>query len=598
MPAPISDGTVRWPAETARDYVAKGYWAGLPLGTLLREAAGRRPGAPALTDPVAGVRLTHAQLAGRAESAAARLLDLGLRPGDRIIVQLGNGWEFVVLTLACLHAGIVPVMALPAHRRTELSYLAIQAEASAIAVTGRIRGFDHEALAHELAAGVTSATGGLWHVLVAGADGTGGTGAGGGGSIDLSALCGPGEDPGADRKRLGQVHVGSGDVAVFLLSGGTTGLPKLIARTHDDYAYNAVRSAAMAGLDADSVYLVSLPAGHNFPLACPGILGTLLAGGRVVMLPSPEPARAFATVEAEGVTHTAVVPAVAARWLEYAAGQAGHGDQSADAARPRSASAPARAPDQLAALRVLQVGGARLPDELARKVRPVMHATLQQVFGMAEGLLNYTRLDDPDEVICTTQGRPMSPDDEVRLVDELDQDVPAGEPGSLLTRGPYTPRGYYKAAEQNARAFTSDGWYRSGDICRRTVDGNLIVEGRDKDMINRGGEKISSEEVENLVYQLPAVAQVAAVAMPDRLLGERLCVYVVPRPGQSVTLDEIREAMDVVGVARFKFPERLEIVPELPSTKVGKIDKKALRADIAQRLGAESAGAPGWGPHP
>jgi 2,3-dihydroxybenzoate-AMP ligase len=263
-----------------------------------------------------------------------------------------------------------------------------------------------------------------------------------------------------------------------------------------------------------------------------------------------------------------VVPAVAARWLDHAAGN-GAG--------------------QLASLRVLQVGGARLADELARKVRPVLGVTLQQVFGMAEGLLNYTRLDDPEEVICTTQGRPLSPADEVRLVDELDRDVPAGEPGSLLTRGPYTPRGYYRAAEQNARAFTADGWYRSGDICRRTAGGNLVVEGRDKDMINRGGEKVSAEEVENLVYQLQAVAAVAAVAMPDTDVGERVCVYVVPRPGQSVTLDEIAAAMDAAGVARYKFPERLEVVPELPSTKVGKIDKKALRADIAGRLSSGSA---------
>ena len=230
---------------------------------------------------------------------------------------------------------------------------------------------------------------------------------------------------------------------------------------------------------------MSLPASHNFPLACPGILGALLTGGRVVMLPSPEPERAFATIAAEGVTVTAAVPAVAQRWLAHAA-EAGAQD--------------------LASLQLLQVGGARLADEVARTVGPVLGCTLQQVFGMAEGLLNYTRLDDPEDVICTTQGRPMSEGDEVRVVDELDQDVPDGTPGALLTRGPYTPRGYYRAAEQNARAFTADGWYRSGDIVRRRPDGNLVVEGRDKDMINRGGEKISAEEVENLAYQLPQVA--------------------------------------------------------------------------------------------
>jgi 2,3-dihydroxybenzoate-AMP ligase len=547
MPTPISEHTVPWPEENAARFVAAGYWRGSPLGHLVWDVADRVPGATAVVDAADGTRLTYAELAGRADAAAARLLGLGLAAGDRIVVQLGNGWEFVVLTLACLRAGIVPVMALPAHRRHELSYLARHAEAVAIAVPDRLRDFDHQALAHDLAAEVE----GPWHVLVAGTglrpD-----------SVDLRALCGPGEavEPPAPDSR---------DVAVFLLSGGTTGLPKLIARTHDDYAYNATASAEVAGLDGDTVYLVSLPAGHNFPLACPGILGTLLAGGTVVMLPSPEPARAFATIAAEGVTHTAVVPAVAGRWLEHAV-EHGAGE--------------------VASLRVLQVGGARLADELARRVKPVLGATLQQVFGMAEGLLNYTRLDDPEEVVCTTQGRPLSPADEVRLVDELDQDVPPGDPGSLLTRGPYTPRGYYKAAEQNARAFTADGWYRSGDICRMTPDGNLIVEGRDKDMINRGGEKVSAEEVENLVYQLPAVSQVAAVAMPDAVLGERVCLYVVPRPGAIVTLEEIRAAMEERGVARFKLPEHLVLVDELVSTKVGKIDKKALRADIAAKLGA------------
>jgi 2,3-dihydroxybenzoate-AMP ligase len=502
------------------------------------------------------VRLTHGELAGRADATAGRLLDAGLAPGDRIVVQLPNGWEFVVLTLACLRAGLVPVMALPAHRRSELSYLAVHAEASAIAVPGRLGDFDHQALAHALRGEVTAATGGPWRVLVAGDDVARG-------SVDLRALCAAGGDDAAGRARLDALSPGSRDVAVFLLSGGTTGLPKLIPRTHDDYAYNARASAPVAGLDAGARYLVSLPAGHNFPLACPGILGTLLAGGQVVMLPSPQPARAFAAIAAEGVTHSAVVPAVAGRWLEHAAA-AGAG--------------------QLASLRVLQVGGARLADELARQVEPVLGARLQQVFGMAEGLLSYTRLDDPDEVIATTQGRPLSPADEVRLVDEHDRDVPDGEPGSLLTRGPYTLRGYYLAAEHNARSFTADGWYRSGDICRRTPAGNLIVEGRDKDMINRGGEKISAEEIENLVYRFPAVSQVAAVAMPDPVLGERLCLYVVTRAGASLTLEQVRQSMSELGVARYKFPEHLVLTGRLPATKVGKIDKKALRADIARRL--------------
>ena len=547
-PTPIAEGVVPWPEDVAREYTARGWWRGASLGADLWAAADARLDAPAVVD--GDVRLTYRSLIARSDAAASRLVDLGLARGDRIVVQLPNCWQFVVLTLACLRAGIVPVMALPAHRRHELAYLAEHSEAAAIAVPGELRGFDHQAMAADL----VRASAGLQHVLVVGDEVRPG-------SVDLTALC---AEPGADqRARWDAEQPGSREVAVFLLSGGTTGLPKLIARTHDDYAYNARASAQLCGLGADTVYLTALPVSHNFPLACPGVLGTLLAGGRVVLLASPEPEQAFAVIAAEGVTVTAAVPAVAQRWLA-------HADE--------------HGAERLASLRLLQVGGARLADEVARRVRPVLGATLQQVFGMAEGLLNYTRLDDPDEVICSTQGRPLSVGDEVRVVDESDRDLPDGEPGSLLTRGPYTPRGYYRAAEQNAGAFTADGWYRSGDVVRRRPDGNLVVEGRDKDMINRGGEKISAEEVENLVYRLPAVAHVAAVAMPDAELGERVALYVVLRPGAALTLADVRTAMAAAEVARYKWPERLEIVDELPATKVGKIDKKALREDLKARL--------------
>lgn len=545
MITPIADGTVPWPEDLAREYETAGWWRGQALGAELAAVADLRQAATALVD--GATRLSYASLMARADAVASRLTDgLGLERGDRIVVQLPNCWPFVVLTLGCLRAGIVPVMALPAHRRHELAHLCEHSEARTLAVPDVLRGFDHQEMAERLRDGSAS----LRHILVAGQDVR---------HTDLAALC---AEPagGADRARWDARQPGAREVAVFLLSGGTTGLPKLIARTHDDYSYNARASAELCRLDQSTVYLVSLPAAHNFPLACPGILGTLLAGGRVVMLASPEPQGAFAAVEQEGVTITAVVPAVAQRWLAHAGD---HGNS------------------QLDTLRVLQVGGARLADELARRVRPVLGATLQQVFGMAEGLLNYTRLDDPDEVICGTQGRPLSPGDQVRIVDAEGHDLPDGEPGALLTRGPYTPRGYYRAPEQNARAFSADGWYASGDVVRRRPDGNLVVEGRDKDMINRGGEKISAEEVENLVYRVPGIAQVAAVAAPDAELGERICVFVVPRPGSAITLDVIRDGMAAAGVARFKWPERLEVVAELPVTKVGKLDKKALREMLA-----------------
>jgi 2,3-dihydroxybenzoate-AMP ligase len=564
MTSPISDGVVPWPADVAAAYVAAGYWENRSFGSHLWEQADRDPGSPALVD--GAVRLSYGELTDRADAAATRLVDLGLEPGCRMLVQLVNGWELVVLTLACMRSGIVPVMALPGHRRHELEYLARHAEASAIAVPDRFRDFDHQALALDLVDTVPS----LRTVLVAGTSLAPD-------ALDLRALLSPSDGSGADRARWDARQPDPDDVVVFLLSGGTTGLPKLIARTHNDYVYNVKASSEVSAFDRDTSYLVALPAGHNFPLACPGLLGALLVGGRVVMIDSPDPVKAFAAIASEGVTHTAAVPAVATRWIDHALEHPS---------------------DDLSSLRVLQVGGSRLVDEVARRVRPALGCTLQQVFGMAEGLLNYTRLDDPEDIICGTQGRPVSPADEVLLVDVLDRPVADGMPGALLTRGPYTPRGYYRAADHNARAFTSDGWYRSGDVCRWHESGNLVVEGRDKDLINRGGEKISAEEVENLVFLMPEVEQVAAVAMPDAVLGERVCVYVICRGGATVELADVRSALAAHDVATYKLPERVVLVDELPQTKVGKVDKKALRDDIAARMAASLTPAAGLEPEP
>ncbi|MFE4837486.1 (2,3-dihydroxybenzoyl)adenylate synthase [Arthrobacter sp. NPDC056691] len=554
MTSHTSEGTVPWPADLAAEFRRKGYWEDRSLGSYVLESADRLPDKLALVD--GDVRMTYAELANRMDATAERLLQLGLKADDRLMVQLPNGWQFAVLTLACFRAGIVPVMALPAHRKYELSFLTEHSESRAIAVPDVIKDFDHQALAEELASSIPS----LELILVSGGANPL--------NIRVEEILAPGKDTAGARARLDAAAPSADAAALFLLSGGTTGLPKLIARTHNDYAYNIRATSAPTNVTENSVYLGTLPASHNFPLACPGILGTLFAGGTVVMLPSPEPRKAFAAIEREGVTLSAAVPAVAQRWIEYQEKTGGN---------------------QLANLQVIQVGGSRLPDEIARKVKPVLGATLQQVFGMAEGLINTTRLDDPEDVICTTQGRPVSEADEIRIVDEAGNDLPDGVPGAILTRGPYTPRGYYRAPEANARAFTPDGWYASGDIVERRPDGNLIVQGRDKDMINRGGEKISAEEIESLVYRIEDITMAAAVAMPDPVLGEKLCLYITVKPGTEVTLEQIQKMFRETGVAAFKIPERLVVVDELPATKVGKVNKKELRADIAERLATASA---------
>jgi len=547
------DGVVPWPDDVAAHYRKAGYWQGRSLASYLAEHFERRPLDEAIVDGT--TRLTYRDLWDRAAACAQALLDLGIQPGDRIVVQLPNCWEFVALALGCFRTGIIPVMALPAHRRHEITHLAAQSEATALVVTDATSDEELRETAQQVAAEVPT----VRAVLVHGALSQGITEHAPEYRLSAAVNVTPRFAP-ADYEPTGA------DVVCMLLSGGTTGIPKLIVRTNDDYVCNILMCNEVAEFGCDTVYLAALPVSHNFALACPGILGALFAGGRVVMLPSPSPERALKTIDAEQVTATALVPAVAQRWIEH----------QRDHATLRGHS-----------LRVLQVGGARMPDELAARVEPVLGARLQQVFGMAEGLINMTRLDDDLEVVLTTQGRPVCEADEISIVGEDGKPLPDGTPGALLTRGPYTPRGYFRAAAHNARAFTADGWYASGDVVLRRPDGNLVVQGRDKDMINRGGEKVSAEEVENFAYQLDAVELAAAVAMPDPILGERVCLYVTLAHGGSITLTDVTDLMNAAGVARFKLPERLVVVEELPTTKVGKLDKKAIREDIRNRLAEE-----------
>ena len=554
-------GCVPFPADFAQRYRRSGYWGGERLGDLLRrwaEAGGDRT---AVTD--SNRSMSYAELDAAADRVASGLRRLGLARGDRVVVQLPNVVEFPAVCFGLLRLGAMAVFALPPHREHEISYLAEHAEAAAYLACDTVGGFRYG----DLGAAARKASPSLRHVLLLdGPDDERN------GIVDLRRLLDDPVDPAEARASADADPPDPSDVAFFLLSGGTTGLPKLIPRTHDDYAYNVTASAEVSGLGPSTVYLVALPAAHNFPLGCPGLMGTLSVGGRVVMAPSAKPEDAMAVVETENVTITALVPALAIRWLE-----------ALETTRGRQGRPP-----NLSSLEVLQVGGARLVPEVAQRIGPAFGCRVQQVFGMAEGLLNYTRLDDPDDVVLETQGRPLSPADELRIVGPDGEPVADGEPGELLTRGPYTIRGYYRAETHNASAFTADGFYRTGDIVRLHPSGNLTVEGRAKDLINRGGEKISAEEIENLLLAHPAVREAAAVAMPHAVLGEQTCAYLVLRPDESVDLAALAAYLDGRGVARFKWPERLEIVDTLPVTNVGKVDKKKLREDIATKLASES----------
>ena len=542
-------GSVDWPEAAAARYRREGHRDGTRLFDVLSRAAQAGPDKTALV--FNDQRISYADLQRDALRLACRLLALGIAALDRVVVQLPNIPEFVVIYFALVRIGAIPVMALRAHRHAELRHFLAASGAKAYVIPDRIGGFDYRVMAEALRGDAP----GLHHVIVVGE------------ALDnqhaFAALMN--EEPSeAESQALAATLPDPAEVATMLLSGGTTSMSKLIPRTHQDYVLNARLCAQAAGFDADTVFMAILPLGHNYNLASPGLLGTFSCGGTVVLATKSDADTVFELVQRERVSVIAAVVPLIVTWLSSNA------DQRYD----------------LSSLKVIQNGGARLPPELRSRLRERFGCTPQEIYGTAEGLINMTRLDDADELLLHSSGAPVCDADEIRVVDEAGFEVPDGEPGELITRGPYTIRGYYNAPEKNAEAFTPDGFYRMGDIVRK-VGRYVYAEGRKKDMINRGGEKISCEEVENLVFAHPKVKAVTLVAMPDPVFGEKACAFVIPHAGESLSFDELIVFLKRQNIASFKLPERLEIVAEFPVSPVGKILKRQLRDSIASTLEQE-----------
>lgn len=536
-------GCVPWPEEFARRYRERGYWRGISLFEMLRQSAARTPGKTALIDGER--RLSYAELASRSEELALGLRALGLRPLERVIFQFGNGLELVLAFFALMRSGVIPVMALPAHREGEIGHWVEHAGAVAHFVPGATPKFDYVAMARSVAAQHP----GIRHIVTAGP-----------GSAGITAL-----DALRGQAPIALPEPSADEVALMLLSGGTTGMPKLIPRTHNDYVYVATQTGIVTGFGPDTVFLAVLPMAHNYTLDCPGVLGTLVHGGTVVIAADNTAETVFAATARERVTAIGATVPLVARWLD--SDQFGRHD--------------------LSSLRVFINGGAKLPPELRRRVEERFGCEYQENMGTGEGLVSITRLGDPESVRFLSSGRPISEGDEIKVIDPQGNELAEGEIGELAARGPYTIRGYYKAEAANRDAFTEDGFYRTGDIVR-VADGYLYLEGRRKDLINRGGEKISCEEVEDYILAHPSIMSVCVVAMPDAVFGEKACAFAILREGCALTHEELVAFLHGRDIARFKLPERLEIVHEFPISPAGKILRRELRARIAQILQSES----------
>ncbi len=552
-PSVLLDG-VRYPDEDRlRRYVAEGYLTGETLVGAFRQSFRDNADRLALAGPEG--EFTYRELDERTDRLGAALLQLGLRPLDRAVFQCGNSNELLLAFFGCLKAGIIPLCSLQAFRKLEIGYLGNLCEARLHLVQGDDPKFDDIAFAEAMQAEVPS----LRFILQA-------RGERRGSAVLLADLI---RDMPLERARqmLADVTHEPFQAAVFQLSGGTTGVPKIIPRFQNEYLYNMRAVAAYNRYTADDVLFFPTPFMHNLNMGC--FFGPFLLSGACVTV---APNIAEDTLQALVRDYEPTWFGVAGPILNRIAPELLRGTAQ-DRAR-RNFVAPKNAANMT-----------RLTGS------PTHH-----IFGMTEGVIMFTRPEDPQEVREQSVGYPVSEADEVRIVHPGTEDpVADGEPGEALFRGPYTIRGYYKSEQEDVTRFTADGFYRSGDLMSSSVvDGQRYYYfcGRIKDVVDRGGEKINAEELENVINLHPGVLASAVVGMPDKVYGERVCAFVLLKPAAAasgLTLSALTAYLEDAGLAKFKWPERLEVIEEFPLTASGKLSKALLRERIVQLLQTEAA---------
>ncbi|WP_055477158.1 (2,3-dihydroxybenzoyl)adenylate synthase [Gordonia sp. HS-NH1] len=543
------DRLVGYPADRAAVYRQAGEWTDRPLAQRLQDTVDRFPDRPAVVTDASS--MNYAELGTRTDRIAAGLLDLGLVPGDPVLFQTGNRIETVLVWYGCLKAGLVPVATLAAHRAHEIGHISRAVGAVGHVVEAGL-GFDLVEFARQQAQGHPT----LRSILTIGASG-------GADGVHAVETLGAGTPPAEARARVESIQSGIDplDICAFQLSGGTTGVPKVIPRLHVEYWDNALLYARRLGWTEETRVAHLIPIIHNAGISC-GLHAAHSVGGCLV-LASADVSKAFPLMARERVTDVLI----------------GHGHYQAVAGREFD--------EPSAFLRNVILSGAKPGRELFERAGGRTR-WVGQLFGMSEGMFTVSPRNAPKDSRLTTVGTPIASRDEIRILEPGSEvEVADGEVGELSCRGPYTIPGYFDAREHNRAAFTTDGFYRTGDLAKIVlVDGerHVSIEGRIKDLINRGGEKINAEEIEQLLVTHPRVRNAAVVAMPDPRLGERSCAYLVTADGEPVSMASVRAHLEQLGVAKFKWPERLEHVTELPQTNVGKIDKKRLRADVVAKL--------------
>ncbi len=543
---PIAGVSYRSEAE-ALDHYRSGAWLRLTIGEATRRAGALHRDRPFLI--AEGSSTSFAEFDALTERLAAALLRAGLAPGDRAIFQMGTTPETAIALVGCFKAGVVPVCTLAQHRELEIGQIGTLAAPRAYFVQADFHPtFDLAGFARKMAESLPSRP-----MLIV---------AGGGGAARELSLAGLLEGPAA---RVDGVTLRPSDVAIFQLSGGSTGVPKIIPRMHGEYLAQARDWNDRQHLAASDIALWCLPLIHNAGIITK-LLPCLLAGRALVLLPAFREESFLEAIARHKVTYTGSIGPIAGRLLE----------------------SPHLGRYDLSSLR--QIWAFNRADDLEAR----LGATAQNIFGITEGILMCSSPNASPERRHGTLGNPVGRRDEIllRAIDGTGP-VPDGEPGELCFKGASVLAAYYGGTPGDPTQFTADGFFRTGDLLRATwIDGErcFVFEGRLKDNISRGGEKYGAEEVETLLVKHPAVLDARVVAMPDRIYGEKGCAFLILREGRAApSLAELGEFLLGFGLAKYKLPERIELVGEFPLTRVGKVDKVELRARIAAIVKSEQA---------
>jgi len=546
------EGFTPYKKEDAEKYNSYRWWSGLTLGDILDRAADIHPEKEAFVDRK--TRLTYGEAREKANKLAIGLIDLGIQPLDRVLVQVPNWNEFVFAYFALQKIGAITVLLIDRYRQLEIDHLINITGATSWIVASRYGKIDYIPIIND----VLQKHPELTNVITVRGDGN---------QQPFSCLKKLIEEAELTEDNLTRLSNRAPDpmqVAHMGPTGGTTGRPKIVPRTHNSLITCVEYCSKSWGQCSQDTNLLAGPIGHDLSFT-KGFIGSVITMGTVIFLDSTDTKDICKIIETEKVTSIIWVPTLAQKLLQY---------EDLNKYNLNSLE------------KMHSAGGASHPD-IVKDVTKKLEMKFYNGYGATEGMTTITRSSDDLETICSTVGKPTCPYDTYKVIDKDGNELPANTQGELVLKGPGVFTGYYQNPEENKKAFNKNGFFRTGDMARIDKKGYITLTGRIKEMINRGGESISATEIERLINRSPDVKAVAVIPMPDPLMGERACAYIQPKTGVELSFDDIIYFLKGQKASVLQLPERIEFIDVMPYTAAQKLDKQSLLENIKKKLQIE-----------